>query len=229
MRRTDLAVPAHLVAGLRIPSLSVTNGEADVEWVEVPSSRWWFRRRPAQRLPLDPRSARRARRYLRRAPWSVPIRLVLFLVVIGAGWGQLQGAGYLTTTTPLAVVVIFNLVWNLADVGGELPPQTPRRDRHGNLRIRNVPLVVAQQWQDLNSGLTTSEEPASRPHSRRFYAAWSAALLLAAVALGAVLANDGRDDFILLVAAVPALFLAGCAAALKLLPPGYIRFERDDQ
>jgi len=68
-----------------------------------------------------------------------------------------------------------------------------------------------------------------RPHSPRFYAAWSAGLLLAALALGVVLANDGREDFILLWAAVPALLLAGCAAALKLLRPGYIRFDRSDR
>jgi hypothetical protein len=226
MRRTDLAVPAHLVAGLRIPSLSVTHGEADVEWVEVPTIGWRFRRRPVQRLPLDPRSARRARRYIRLAPWSLSVSVVAFLAVIGVLAGHLRGAVYETTTI---AVVIFNFVWSLAGVGGELPAQTPRRDRHGNLRIRDVPLVVALQWQDLNSGVTTSDEPAPRPRSRRFYAAWSAGLLLAALALGVVLANDGRQDFILLWAAVPALFLAGCAAALKLSPPGYIRFDRSDR
>ena len=226
MRRTDLAVPAHLVDGLRIPALSVTDGEADVEWVEVPMSGWRFRRRPAQRLPLDPRSARRARRYVRLAPWSLPISLVMPLAVISAAAGPLRGdAGALVT----CVVVILHFGWNLAAVSGELPPQTPRRDRQGALRIPGVPLEVARQWEDQNPGVTTSDQPAPRPRSTRFYAAWSAGLLLTAVALGVVLANDGQEDFILLWAAVPTLFLGGCALALKLLPPGYIRFERGDR
>jgi hypothetical protein len=132
MRRTDLAVPAHLVAGLRIPSLSVTYGEADVEWVEVPTSGWRFRRRPVRRLPLDPRSARRARRYIRLAPWFLSVSVVTFLAVISVVAGHLRGAVYESTTI---AVVIFNFVWSLAAVGGGLPAQTPRGDRHGNLRI----------------------------------------------------------------------------------------------
>jgi len=225
MRRTALTVPAHLVASLHVPALSVANGEPDVEWVEIPTSMWRFRRRPAQRLPLDLRSARRARRYIRLAPRSVLPGLVTLLALIGILARQLPAAAFLTAAL---VDALLNLMWTLTGVVGELPAQTPSRDRHGNLRIPEVPLAVARQWQELNSGVTTSEEPAPRPRSRRFYATSSAGLLLAAVTLGVLLANDGRDDFFLLVAAVPVLFVAGCAMALKLLPPGYIRFDHAD-
>ena len=225
MRRTELVVPADLVAGLEIPPLAVTTGETDVTWVEVPTSAWRFRRRPAQRLPLDPASARRARRYLRLTPWSSLFSLVTMLA--GAVFFFSRPANAVALAVWIAVSVA-NLALTLPSVSGRLPAQTPRRNSHGDLRIAGVPVAVAQLWQALNPGVTSTGQPAARAHSRRFYAAWSASLLLAAVALFVVLANDGREDFILFWIAVPVLFVAGCAAAGKLLPPGYIQLERSD-
>jgi len=186
---------------------------------------WRFRRLPAQRLPLDPRSARQARRYLRLTPWSSLATLVTVLSYLAFF--------IIRPTDPVALVAFVaisagNLALTLPSVGGRLPAQTPSRNSHGDLRITELPIAVAQLWQALNPGVTSTDQPAARPHSRRFYVAWSASLLLAAIALFVVLANDDREDFILLWLAAPALFVAGCAVALKLLPPDYLRFERSD-
>jgi hypothetical protein len=222
MRRTDLVVPAHLVAGLRIPPLAVTTGEAAVVWVDVPISIWRFRRRPAQRLPLDAGSARRARRYLRFTVWSLPVSLMTLLANTTFFFWR-PGA-------PVALFAVYagGLVLALPSLGGRLPSQSPRRGPHGGLRIPDVPVEVAQQWRDLNPGVTVTDQPAPAAHSRRFYAGWSAGLLVTAVVLFVVLAHDGREDFVLFWVAAAALFVAGCAAAFKLLPPGYIRLERGD-
>jgi len=225
MRRLDVVVPAHLVAGLHIPPFAVTTGETGVAWVEIPTSSWRFRRREVQRLPLDPRSARRARRYLWLTPWSLLVSFGMLLaygaVVVGWSGGSAGTVGYFAISCGV-------LALSLPPVGGQLPPQTPRRDRRGDLRIPDVPIGVAEQWLHLTPGVTITDQPAPRPRSQRFYAAWSASLLLMAVALSVVLSNDGREDFVLFWAAVPALFLAGLVAAFKLLPPGYVQFERGD-
>jgi len=142
-------------------------------------------------------------------------------VVVGRSGGTAGTVAYFTVSG-----CVFAL--SLPSLGGQLPPQTPRRDRRGDLRFSDVPIGDAQQWLNLNPGVTLTDQPAPRPRSQRFYAAWSASLLLAAVALSLVLVNDGREDFILFWAAVPALFLAGLIAAFKLLPPGYVQFERNN-
>ncbi|GIF20897.1 hypothetical protein BJ973_001197 [Actinoplanes tereljensis] len=222
MGRIDLVVPAHLVAGLRIPALAITTGQPDNAWVDVPISGWAFLRRPAQRLPLDPRSARRARRYVQLAPWRLPISLVIFLVLAVVD----DRSGHTISDAAMVAVFVPIGVLSRPSLGGQLPPQTPSRDQHGNLRIPNLPITVAQQWMNLNPGVTTTDKPTPRPYARSFYASWSAGLILAAVTLGLALANDGRENFILLWSAVPVLFVAGCAAALKMIPPGYIHLER---
>jgi peptidoglycan/LPS O-acetylase OafA/YrhL len=225
MRRFDIVVPAHLVDTLHIPPIAVTTGETDVAWVEIPTSTRRFRRRPVQRLPLDPRSARRVKRYLRLTPWSLLISLLMIPAfgAVVAGWSRGTAATVAYLTVSACVLAL-----SQPRIGGQLPPQTPRRDRHGDLRIPDVPIGVAEQWLNLNPGVTITDQPAPRPRSQRFYAACSVSLVLTAVALSVVLANDGREDFILFQAAVPALFLAGLVAAFKLLPPGYIQFERNN-
>jgi hypothetical protein len=221
MMRADLVVPAHLISSLRLPALSVTTGGTDVEWVEIPTSRWWLRRRPAQRLPLDPRSARRARRYLRVQPWSLAARLIA-----GLAWTNLNASSPSSLSRPVALVGwIALLVWSIPYVNGSLPPQTPYRIPAGDLRIPQVPIEVAKQWVELNPGVVPTVEPVPRPRPRRWYATWAAGTLVAAMALLTVLESDGREDSGFVWLGVLALFITGGVTALKVLPPGYIRVD----
>lgn len=220
MSRTDIVIPAEALPTLRIPPLALTNGAPDPEWVDVPMSRWRFRRRPSQRVPLDPRTARRARRYIRLAPWSL-LRIFLSLAALCWYYVTANGSGhlsYLVTLVGLVAPVVISLASPLLE--GRLPVQTPRRDPNGDLRISDVPLAVAQEWVRQNPGVNATDEPAPRPHAPRFYATWSVGLILAAIGLGVVLAGDGRADFILLWMLVPALFVGGVATAYKIGPPG---------
>ncbi|GGN36445.1 hypothetical protein FHR83_006373 [Actinoplanes campanulatus] len=224
MVRTDLVVPARLVQGLRIPSLSVTTGGAEVHWVEVPTSRWRFMRRPAQRLPLDPRSARLARRYLRVEPWASLARLVMLL-----GWVTVEVVSPSALTLPIGIIFWLTLiVGSIPQFSGVLPRQSPYRTAAGDLRVPQVPIEVAKQWVELNPGVVPTIEPVPRPRSRRWYATWSTVLLVSAIVLFTVLANDGREDSALIWVVVLSLFFIGVATALKTLPPGYIRFEPGD-
>jgi len=224
MMRTDLVVPARLVSDLQMPPLSVTTGGTDVQWVEIPTCHWWFMRRPAQRLPLDPRSARRARRYLRLEPWSSLARLVVLLV-----WTTVNAFNPSPPSRTIALVVWLALiVSSIPYVNGVLPRQSPYRTAAGDLRVPEVPMKVAKQWVELNPGVVPAGEPAPRPRSRRWYATLSTVLLISAIVLLTVLANDGREDSGLVWLGVPVLFVIGVATALKTLPPGYIGFEHGD-
>ena len=109
------------------------------------------------------------------------------------------------------------LGWHRVVAG--LPRQQPRRLRSGHLRIPEVPVEVAQQWIARNPGVTTTDEPMPLPHSRRYYAGWSIGLVTAAIVLVVVLANNGREDFILFWMLVPVLFVAGLVMALRTQPP----------
>lgn len=177
--------------------------------------RWRFQRQPSLRLPLDPRGAGKIRRHLRLAPWSpLPI-----LVAVGA-WsasalGDLSRPGYLAAITVAGGVP---LAWPLPQPHG-LPRQVPHRTRFGDLRIPGMPVQVAREWVARNPGVTTTDEPEPRPHSRRFYAAWSVGLLLAAAGLVLTLANSGREDHFLLWAAALLWFLNGGSMALKTRAP----------
>jgi len=222
MRRTDLVVPADRIAALRIPPLAVTTGAPNPEWADIPMSVWRFRSRPALSLPLDPASAQQARRYVRLAVWAP-----LLGVTSQLGW-----AAALFSDVPrpaqavaLAVALVVLIGTQLAPTG-RLPRQTPYRTRHGDVRIPAVPLSVAERWIDQNPGVTATDDPAPRPHSRPFYAAWSVALLAAAAVSAVALATNGREDFVLLWLLVPALTAAGAATASRILPRGYVSFER---
>jgi hypothetical protein len=224
MVRTDLVVPAPLISGVQMPALSVTTGGTAVEWVDIPTSRWRFRRQPAQKLPLDPRSARRARRHIRLEPWSSVARLVILLA-----WAAVSILDPLAVSGPITLAVCLALlVWSFPYVNGELPRQSPYLTAAGDLRIPEVPVEVAKQWVRLNPGVVPTVEAVPRPHSRRWYAAWSAVLLIAAITSFTVLAKDGREDSGLVWIGVLVLMFAGGATALKTLPPGYLRFERGD-
>jgi hypothetical protein len=224
MLRTDLVVPARLVPGLRMPGLSVTTGGADVEWVEIPTGRWVFKRRPAQRLPLDPRSARRARRYLRWKPWVSAAWPVVVL-----GWAGLNASGLTALSRPVAFIgSLVLVVLSMPYVSGALPRQLPYRTAAGDLRLPDVPIEVAKQWVELNPGVVPTIEPEPRPRPRRWYATWATVLLVPAIVLFVVLAGDGREDSGLLWLGVLVLLVTGGAAALKTLPPGYIRVDGHD-
>jgi hypothetical protein len=218
--RTDLVVPAHLISNVQAPALSVTTGGTDVEWVEIPTGRWRFKRWPRQRLPLDPRSARRARRYLRWEPWSSVARLIVLLASV-----TVNAVNPSTLSGPITLVVWLVLIgWSTPYVSGALPRQSPYRTAAGDLRIPEVPIEVAKQWVTLNPGLVPTIEPVPRLRSRRWYATWSTVLLLAAIASFTLLANDRREDSVLVWLGALVLLLIGGATALKTLPPGYIRF-----
>ncbi|GAA4606282.1 hypothetical protein BJY16_005749 [Actinoplanes octamycinicus] len=214
IERVDIVIPESAVATLRIPALAITDGTTDPQWVRVPLSRWRLNPGPALRLPLDPRTATRVRRYARLAPWSVLADLLVL-----AAWSL-----FALTDLPLGVrgpalaASCCGMLWSQALRRG-LPQQTPIRARSGELRLPEVPVEVAHQWAGQNPGVTATAEPAPRPHSRRFYARSAAGLLAAAVALAAVLANDGREDHILLWMLVPALLCASFATVLKTQPP----------
>jgi hypothetical protein len=213
--RTDLVIPADMVATLDIPSVAVDNAAPDPEWADVPLGQGMYRRNPSQRLPLDPGTAKAVRRYRRLVPWALPANLiapVVFWIVIRRDdlplAVQLAGVGmYLAMT----------LGWQRVAAG--LPWQRPRRLRSGDLRIPGVPVEVAEQWIARNPGVTATDEPMPHPHSRRYYAGWSIGLVTAAIVLVVVLANDGREDYILFWALAPVLFLGGLVTALRTRPP----------
>ncbi|GLW27787.1 hypothetical protein [Actinoplanes regularis] len=208
-----------------MPSSAVTNGRTDVEWVEVPvKTAWWIRPRPTQRLPLDPRSARRARRHIRFAPWSTAIAIGMSLawgvLIYSGAWNALVHTGSRQADEMIYFVVFYLWVflWSWPVVRGALPAQAPCRSLAGDLYIPEVPVGVAEQWVEQNPGVLTTNEPAPRPYTRRFYATWSAILLGAAIALWTILANDEREDPFLFNFAVPVLLVAGCMVAWGLLP-----------
>lgn len=222
MRRTDVVVPADRTAGLRIPPLAVTTGAPGPEWADVPMSVWRFRRRPALRLPLDPESARQARRYVRLAGW-VPLTVVVPQLV----WAAALFSDAARPAGPVALVVaLVVLIGSQLVPTGRLPRQTPYRTRSGDLRIPGVPVEVAERWIEQNPGVTATDDPPPRRHSRRFYAAWSAGLLASAAGLAVVLVANGREDFILLWLLVPVLAIAAASMAFRMLPPGYIAFDQ---
>ncbi|XVV08410.1 hypothetical protein ACQP2X_26565 [Actinoplanes sp. CA-131856] len=204
----DLVVPAALVADVRMPALAVTDGSPDPEWVAVPMSMLRFRRRPSQLLPVDARTARAVRRYMRLAPLSFLIPLAsIVLFIVGAAEGS----------TLALVGGLIGPLWGLTE-GRGLPKQEPSRTHTGDLRISNVPLEVAQEWIRLNPGVTVTDVPAPRRYSRRFYASWAIGLVAASLALALVLANNGREDNFLLQLLVPLLFIAGVWTATKTAP-----------
>ncbi|MFG1990983.1 hypothetical protein ACGFJ7_13520 [Actinoplanes sp. NPDC048988] len=204
----DLVVPAALVADVRMPALAVTDGSPGPEWADVPMSAWTFRRRPAQRLPVDAATARALRRHARLAPLSLPVSLLsIAFLAVGVSAGS---------TLALAGSLIGPL-WSLVEGRGR-PDLHPYRTPAGDLRIPGVPLEVAKEWIRLNPGVTVTDVPAPRRHSRRFYATWAIGLVGAAFALALVLANDGREDNFVFFMLVPALFIAGVWTATKTAP-----------
>jgi hypothetical protein len=128
----------------------------------------------------------------------------------------------------MLVVLLALFLWSIPSVGGTLPRQAPYVTAAGDLRVPEVPIEVAKEWVRLNPGVVSTIEPLPRPRSRRWYATWSAVMLIVAVTLFTVLANDGREDSSIAWIGVLVLILAGGATALKTLQPGYIRFEHSD-
>ncbi|WP_169516338.1 hypothetical protein [Paractinoplanes globisporus] len=207
-----------------MPSLSGTTGGTDVRWVEIPVGRRRFPRRPVQRLPLDPRSARLARRYLRVEPWASPARLAALLTLT-----TVDIVDRSAPTLPIWIVVWLGvIVSSTPRLNGVLPRQSPYRTAAGDLRVPDVPIEVAKQWVEQNPGVIPTVEPDPRPRSRRWYATSSAVLLISAIVLFTVLANNGREDSLLVRAAVLSLFFVGIATASRMLPRGYIRVGHDD-
>jgi hypothetical protein len=214
MQRIDLVVPSALAEDLRIPPMAITDGTADPEWVDVPMSRWRFRRRPSIRLPLDPDSARGVRWYTRLAPWSLVPGVVAIVAWLAWSLTELPGSGSLTA---LLVAGGVPLIWSLLPAG-KLPDQAPSRNHLGDLRIPQVPLAVALEWTSGNPGVTATDEPAPPPRARRFYVRWAGGLVAAAVALFVALEVAGSDDYGVLWILVVVLFVAGVTVATKIEP-----------
>lgn len=203
-----------MIPALDIPPLALTNAMTEPEWDDLPLRRGIYRRHPSLRLPLDPRTAAATRRYRRLAPWSLPLNLVALILY----WVTLR-SDHLPFAVQLAALGFYPATvfwWHRLSAG--LPRQHPQRLRSGDLRIRDVPVEVAEQWVVRNPGVTTTDEPMPLPHSRRYYARWSIGLVTAAIALFVTLANDGREDNVLLWMLSPILFVAGVVTALKTLP-----------
>lgn len=194
-----------------------------MQWVEIPVGRWRFGRRSALRLPMDPRGARLAERYLRVEPWASLARLTALLALMAVDIVS-PSASILPTGIVVWLAVI---VSSVPRVNGVLPRQSPYRTVAGDLRIPDVPVEVGKQWVEQNPGVVPTIEPDPRRRSRRWYATWSAVLLVSAIVLLAVFTNNGRED-LFLIWVVPSLFLAGIGTALKMLPRGYIRLGDGD-
>ncbi|WIM98894.1 hypothetical protein ACTOB_002515 [Actinoplanes oblitus] len=218
--RTTLVIPAERVGDLDIPPVALDTGAADPEWVDWPLDRWG-RRTPALRLPMSPRAARRARWRIRIQPYVAAVQwlglagLMVLLFWAPRGWDALRFA---------SVGVSMLAVW--LQPGPGVLPQMPCPQRGGGLRLNHVPADVVERWRAANPGLTDTREPAPRWYSRRFYALTGSGLILASILLGVLLTHDGRATPVWLATMVLLLFPAGIAVAMKVLPPGYIRFDR---
>ncbi|AEV84202.1 hypothetical protein ACWT_3179 [Actinoplanes sp. SE50] len=213
--RTDLVIPADLVAGLDIPSLAVTDATPDPVWAPVPIGQNTFRRDPSQRLPLDPRTAATTMRHRRLAPWGPPALFGTLIIY----WISLHRHDLPLAVSLAGLAVYLGTIVGWQRVTAGLPAQRPRRLPSGDLRIPKVPAEVAAQWTVRNPGVTVTDEPMPRPHSRRFYAGWAIGLLSATVLLVVVLAEDGREDDIRLWMLVPMLFVSGIVMAFRMRPP----------
>ncbi|WP_250003485.1 hypothetical protein [Actinoplanes sp. M2I2] len=153
MTRIDLVVPEELEPELVIPPLAVTDGTADPEWVEVPVSDWRLGRRTMLRLPLDRRSARSARRFVRLRPWEPVTRLVF-----GAASLTFVLADLSPSQNRVALVVAAAaLATSFFLYGRGLPRQVPTRNRAGDLRLPGVAEPVALAWMAANPGVTAAE------------------------------------------------------------------------
>ncbi|MFD0523117.1 hypothetical protein [Paractinoplanes durhamensis] len=72
---------------------------------------------------------------------------------------------------------------------------------------------------DRNPAVIATDDPPPHAHTRRFYIGWASGLLPASILLAVVLANDGREDSIVLWMLVPVLFFTGIGMALKIPEP----------
>ncbi|GAA2852417.1 hypothetical protein Acy02nite_51920 [Actinoplanes cyaneus] len=209
---------------LDVPALAVTTGGPEVEWVELPvvgdgSIRSLFSRLPGLRLrvPLDPRSAQRARRFL----WHRAGKLVVSLVVCAALFAGFFAAPTGPRRLLIALVIVAVLAVLLVPaINGALPRQTPRRAGPAVVCLPDVLAEVAEQWAARNPGVISLHVRAPLRHSRRFYLTWSAILAGAGIALGLLAMSLGWGSV-----GFPMMVLLFCAnrVAAKLLPPAYVR------
>ncbi|GIF14723.1 hypothetical protein [Actinoplanes teichomyceticus] len=222
--RTILVIPVDRVAGLDIPPLAVDTGGSDPEWVDWPIGSWPFRRAPSLRLPLSPEAAAKVRRRLRVAPYLTAAHWTVVLGYLGSTvlFHRDAGPGF-----PVVPMVLLALMTVLSLAAAPKPPvrQAPRR-QYGRLCLEAVPGEVARLWWAANPGLRDTPRFAPRRYPRRFYALSGGALIAASILLGVLLTNDGRENPEPLYPAVPLLFLVGIGVTGKVLPPGYIRFDR---
>ncbi|WP_436533212.1 hypothetical protein [Actinoplanes sp. HUAS TT8] len=195
--------------------MAVTDGTADPVWTDVPIGTVNLRRRPKLRLPLDRRAARAARRYAMLTPWVTPVLPLLWL-----GWvftGRLSDVSPNVLTTVFAVIGLLGVGWSLSN--RRLPVRLLSRDPSGDLRLRDVPVGVAEKWVARNPGVAATTEPVPLRYPDRYYTRLSIGLVVASIVLGVVLLTDGRQDFFLLYPLAPVLFVIGVLIRLKTQRP----------
>jgi hypothetical protein len=222
--RKDVVVPMESMRRLDVPALAITTGGPQVEWVELPvagdlSIRSLFSRLPGLRLrvPLDPRGARHARRFLRHRAGKLVVVLVVYAALFAGFFAAPVGPRRLLIALIIVAVLAAFLV---PAINGALPRQTPRRVGPGVVCLPDVPAEVAEQWAARNPGMISLHVRAPLRHSRRFYLTWLAILAGAGLTFGLLAMSLGWSPFVF---PMMALVLAANRVATKLLPPAYVR------
>ncbi|WP_433831951.1 hypothetical protein ACQP2E_14870 [Actinoplanes sp. CA-015351] len=226
--RVHVVVAAGAVDHVRVPPLSIVDGSPDVEWVEVPVSRLqpWGKR---MRVPLDPASAKRNRRWAR----TFPLTLVLLVIALAFWTTNFLVAGYpvlglgaetwwaLRSGTQLGFLV-WVVIRNRWLIG-----QRPARVAGHLIRFSGIPKAVAQQWAELNpeSVRVLDRWVVLRRYRPRAYVISALACAVAGTGLWTLLANDGRENDLFLWLASLVLLIGALVLAFKSLPRRYIRFE----
>ncbi|WP_127550478.1 hypothetical protein [Actinoplanes sp. OR16] len=166
------------------------------------------------RLPLDDRSARSVRRYVGLRPWI----LLISLLAVPA-WLILVYADLPRTARLIAHAVIFMVPVSQLCMHFLMRGLPPFPTQNGDLRIPRVPVEVAHAWIGSNPGVSATACPAPRARPRRFYVGWALTLVPVSIGLALWMANNGREDAILLWMLVPALFTVGIVMALRIPTP----------
>ncbi|MFI9527011.1 hypothetical protein [Micromonospora rosaria] len=150
----DLVIPREAVASLRVPAVSLTDGEPAEPVTVRPWRSSLVRRSAAVALPFGRQAAERVRKAqaVQRFDALVLGPASLITVVCGAvahGWYWWKLA---FSPTPYAFFFGFCALHAIAQLLDKrlIPPQYPRQGKRGDLLVREVPQGVAEQWMALD-------------------------------------------------------------------------------
>ncbi|WP_328469761.1 hypothetical protein OHA21_02690 [Actinoplanes sp. NBC_00393] len=222
-QRVDVVVPVESVPNLIVPPLAVTTGGPEVDWVDMPGGALAFQRHPVVRLPYDPASAAKARRYLRLRPVDLIVLplLVLTAVPVFVDPEFFPGETFWIWAR-LAVLIL--LLISTSTRQRWRPKQDPVTEAGRVVRIPDLPEAVAHEWLRLNPG--SVQIVAKGVPIRRFrpevYVLWAIGCLAGAAGLFAALVLDLVPGSFWLWVTVPALFFAAVVCKLKSQPPGLL-------